>query len=133
MAGFDLPIWIIRRQIASAVQIIVQAARLIGGVRKIIKISEIVGMEEDVVSMQDIFVFKQTGVDENRAAMGYHYCTGIRPKCLDALEASGQSLPADMFENRILSYQPTAEVVAPPLRDEGRWGLFGRRREEGAS
>lgn len=134
MAGFDLPIWIIRRQIASAVQIIVQASRLIGGVRKIIKISEIVGMEEDVVSMQDIFVFKQTGVDENRAATGYHYCTGIRPKCLDILEASGQSLPADMFENRVLSYQPAAEPVAPPpIRDEPRRGLFGRRREEVAS
>jgi pilus assembly protein CpaF len=103
MAGFDLPIWIIRRQIASAVQIIVQAARLSGGARKIIKISEIVGMEEDVVSMQDLFVFKQTGVDEDRAAQGYHYCTGIRPKCLDALESAGEKLPTELFERRILS------------------------------
>ncbi len=103
MAGFDLPIWIIRRQIASAVQIIVQAARLSGGVRKIIKISEIVGMEEDVVSMQDIFVFKQTGIDEDRVAQGYHYCTGIRPKCLEALEAAGEKLPTELFERRILT------------------------------
>jgi len=132
MAGFDLPIWIIRRQISSAVQIIVQAARLCGGVRKIIKISEIVGMEEDVVSMQDIFVFKQTGVDENRVAQGYHYCTGIRPKCLEALETSGNGLPAEMFENRILSYQnPVAEeTIETPSVDDRRWGLFGRRREE---
>jgi pilus assembly protein CpaF len=109
MAGFDLPIWIIRRQIASAVQIIVQAARLSGGARKLIKISEIVGMEEDVVSMQDLFVFKQTGVDEDRVAQGYFYCTGIRPKCLDLFEASGVKLPPEMFERRILSGQGRGE------------------------
>ncbi len=102
MAGFDLPIWIIRRQIAGAVQMIVQAARLSGGVRKIIKISEIVGMEEDVVSMQDIFVFKQTGVDEDRVAQGYFHCTGIRPKCLETLESAGEKLPTEMFERRML-------------------------------
>ena len=110
MAGFDLPIWIIRRQIASAVQMIVQAARLSGGVRKIIKISEIVGMEEDVVSMQDIFVFKQTGVDEDRVAQGYFYCTGIRPKSLESLEAAGVKLPPELFERRILTGQRAGEV-----------------------
>ena len=103
MSGFDLPIWIIRRQIASAVHIIVQAARLSGGVRKITKISEIVGMEEDTVSMQDIFVFKQTGVDEDRVAQGYHYCPGIRPKCMEALEQAGEKLPNSMFERRTLT------------------------------
>ena len=110
MAGFDLPIWIIRRQIASAVQIIVQAARLSGGVRKIIKISEIVGMEGDVVSMQDLFVFKQTGVDEDRAAQGYFFCTGIRPKCLDLFESAGIKLPPDTFERRILSGHAKGEA-----------------------
>ena len=100
MAGFDLPIWIIRRQIASAVQIIVQAARLSGGVRKVIKISEITGMESDVVSMQDIFVFKQTGVDGDRVAQGHFQGTGIRPKCLERLEVTGSKLPASMFERR---------------------------------
>ena len=93
MAGFDLPIWIIRRQIASAVQIIVQVARLTGGVRKVIKISEITGMEGDVISMHDLFVFKQTGVDENRVAQGYFFATGIRPQCLERLEISGDRLP----------------------------------------
>ncbi len=111
MAGFDLPIWIIRRQIASAVQIIVQAARLSGGVRKIIKISEIVGMEEDVVSMQDIFVFKQTGVDEDRVAQGYFYCTGIRPKCMEALECAGVKLPNELFERRMMSGARAGEAV----------------------
>jgi pilus assembly protein CpaF len=98
MAGFDLPIWIIRRQIASAVQIVVQAARLSGGVRKIIKISEITGMEGDVVSMHDVFGFKQTGVNEDRVAQGHFYSSGIRPKCLERLEVSGTRLPVAMFE-----------------------------------
>ena len=100
MAGFDLPIWIIRRQIASAINIIVQAARLSGGVRKIIKISEITGMEGDVVSMHDIFVFKQTGVDADRVSQGYHMATGIRPKCMDRIEICGIRLPASTFERK---------------------------------
>ncbi len=103
MAGFDLPIWIIRRQIASAIHVIVQAARLTGGVRKIIKISEVTGMEGDMVSMHDIFAFKQTGVDANRVAQGYHHCTGIRPHCLDRLSTCGLTLPVEMFERRVLA------------------------------
>src|SRR5262249_29518256 len=62
MAGFDVPIWIIRKQIASAIQVIVQVARLPGGARKVVKISEITGTEGDVISMHDIFAFQQTGV-----------------------------------------------------------------------
>jgi pilus assembly protein CpaF len=103
MAGFDLPIWIIRRQISSAIQIVVQAARLSGGARKIVKISEITGMESDVISMHDIFAFKQTGVDDNRVAQGYFYANGIHPRCLERLESSGDRLPASMFERRIVT------------------------------
>ena len=103
MAGFDLPIWIIRRQIASAIHLIVQVARLPGGVRKLIKISEITGMEGDIISMHDIFVFKQTGVDEDRMAQGYFSSTGIRPQCLERLEISGAALPVAMFERRVLN------------------------------
>jgi pilus assembly protein CpaF len=102
MAGFDLPIWIIRRQIAAAIQIVVQVARLPGGVRRIVKISEITGMEGDVMSMHDIFGFKQTGVDENRVAQGYFFSTGIRPQCMERLEISGCGLPIEMFERRVL-------------------------------
>jgi len=102
MAGFDLPIWIIRRQIASAVQIVVQVARLLGGVRKVVKISEITGMEGEVMSMQDIFLFKQTGVDEDRVAQGYFLSSGIRPRCLERLDISGANVPVAMFEKRIL-------------------------------
>jgi pilus assembly protein CpaF len=103
MAGFDLPIWIIRRQIASAVQIIVQVARLSGGIRRLIKISEITGMEGDVMSMHDLFGYKQTGVDEHRVAQGYFFSSGIRPQCLEKLEISGNRLPIEMFERRILN------------------------------
>ena len=103
MAGFDLPIWIIRRQIASAIQVIVQAARLTGGARKIIKISEVIGMEGDIISMHDVFAYKQTGVDESGNAQGYFYATGIRPHCLEKLEASGARLPLEMFERRMIN------------------------------
>jgi pilus assembly protein CpaF len=103
MAGFDLPIWIIRRQIASAVQLVVQVARLTGGVRRVIKVSEITGMEGDVMSMHDLFGFKQTGVDESRVAQGYFFASGIRPQCLEKLEISGNTLPPEMFERRMLN------------------------------
>ena len=103
MAGFDLPIWIIRRQIASAINLVIQAARLIGGPRKIVKISEITGMEGDVISMHDLFVFKQTGLDDQRRAQGYFYANGIRPHCLERLEVTGAKLPLEMFERRILN------------------------------
>jgi pilus assembly protein CpaF len=102
MAGFDLPIWIIRRQIASAVQIVVQVARLPGGARKVIKISEITGMEGEVMSMHDLFTFKQTGVDDDHRAQGYFCATGIRPSCLEKLEIAGAALPVEMFERRII-------------------------------
>ncbi len=100
MAGFDLPMWTIRRQIASAINIVVQAARLTGGPRKVMKISEITGMEGDVISMHDIFAFKQTGLDEQRRAQGYFYATGIRPTCIERLETSGVSMPPELFEER---------------------------------
>ena len=110
MAGFDLPIWIIRRQISSAVHIVVQAARLSGGVRKIIKISEVTGMEGDVISMHDIFGFKQTGVDDDRVAQGYFFANGIRPHCLERLEINGVRLPIEMFERRILNTHSPMET-----------------------
>jgi pilus assembly protein CpaF len=103
MAGFELPIWVTRRQITSAVNIVVQAARLTGGVRKIVKISEITGIENDVIAMHDVFTYKQTGVDETRTAVGCFHVSGIRPHCLNRLEASGVGLPVEMFERRMIS------------------------------
>src|SRR5207249_9552662 len=101
MAGFDLPIWVIRRQIASAIHIVVQASRLPGGARKVVKISEVTGMEGDTMTMQDLFVFKQTGLDKQRVAQGYFQVTGMRPKCLDRLEVAGAGVPVELFERRI--------------------------------
>ncbi|MBI3466970.1 MAG: CpaF family protein [Planctomycetes bacterium] len=103
MAGFDLPIWIIRRQIASAIQIVVQVARLPGGARKVVRVSEITGMEGDVLSMHDLFLFKQTGLDQQRRAQGYFCTTGIRPQALERLESSGVSLPVELFERRMIN------------------------------
>jgi pilus assembly protein CpaF len=106
MAGFDLPIWVIRRQIASAIHIIVQVSRLMGGARKVVRISEVTGMEGDNVVMHDLFAFKQTGVDDQRRAQGYFHTTGLRPNCLERLAALGAGLPTDMFERRILNLGP---------------------------
>ncbi|MFN7767471.1 MAG: CpaF family protein [Planctomycetaceae bacterium] len=102
MAGFDLPIWVIRRQIASAVHLVVQAARLTGGARKVIKISEITGMEGENITMHDLFVFKQTGLNADGIASGYFMSTGIRPHCLESLEAMGIKLSPGIFERRSL-------------------------------
>jgi pilus assembly protein CpaF len=102
MAGFDLPMWIIRRQIAAAIQVVVQVARLPGGGRRLVKISEITGMEGDIISMHDLFGYRQTGVDENRVAQGYFYASGLRPHCLERLEVAGARLPLEMFERRII-------------------------------
>jgi pilus assembly protein CpaF len=102
MAGFDLPLWSIRRQIASAIHIVVQTARLIGGARKVVSVAEITGMEGDVISMHNIFEYKQTGLDEQRRAIGHFHANGIRPQCLGRMENSGVVLPNGMFEARIL-------------------------------
>ena len=103
MAGFELPVRTVRQQIASAINIVVQAVRLTGGARKIVRIAEITGMEGDVITMHDIYTFRQTGLDEQRKAQGYFSTTGMRPHCLERLESAGCGLPADMFEERILT------------------------------
>ncbi len=102
MTGIDIPIWTIRRQIASAIHIVIQVSRLMGGARKVIKVSEITGMEGEIMSMHDIFEFRQTGLDEQKCATGHFHATGIRPHFLDRLEACGIGLPIEMFERRIL-------------------------------
>jgi pilus assembly protein CpaF len=102
MGAGDLPIWILRRQIVSAVDLIVQTARLRGGPRKIMRVSEVTGMEGDTISMQDIFLFRQTGIDENDVAVGHFECTGIRPKAMDRLEANGVRMSPSIFDRRII-------------------------------
>ncbi len=102
MAGFELPIKAIRQQIAGAVDVIVQASRLQGGPRRVTHITEIVGMEQDTVVMQDIYRFNQEGIDENGKAFGHFECTGVRPTFMSRLESAGVRLPASAFRQRIM-------------------------------
>jgi pilus assembly protein CpaF len=102
LAGFDIPLWFIRRQIASALQIVVQTRRLSGGQRKIVQISEITGVQGEAVSMHDLFHFDQTGVDDKGAAQGDFHCAGIQPRCLGRLKSGGIDLPLSMFERRTI-------------------------------
>jgi pilus assembly protein CpaF len=93
-----LPERAMRQQIASALQIIVQQTRLSDGSRKVTSISEITGMEGDVITMQEIFVFEKMGISQEGKVVGRFRATGVRPKCCERLKASGINLPADMFE-----------------------------------
>ncbi|MCB0193535.1 MAG: CpaF family protein [Anaerolineae bacterium] len=99
MAGMDLPIRAIREQIASAVDLIVHQMRMRDGSRKIINVTEVQGMEGDVIVMSDIFAFEQQGI-ENGIIVGRLKPTGIRPKFIDQIEASGIHLPANIFGAR---------------------------------
>jgi pilus assembly protein CpaF len=102
MAGFELPLKAMRQQIASAIDVIIQANRLQGGPRKITHITEIVGMEQDTIVMQDIYHFEQQGIDETGRAKGRFIATGIRPTFMDRLEAAGVRLPASAFRQRVM-------------------------------
>lgn len=97
MAGMDLPVRAIREQISSAIDLIVQQARLRDGSRKITHLTEVQGMEGDVITLQDIFVFEQTGKDESGRIIGRYRPTGIRPKFLEKLAANGITVPNEIF------------------------------------
>ncbi len=100
MSGMELPSRAIREQVASAIHLVVQVVRLVDGSRKITKISEIMSMEGDTITMQDIFVFRQDRLDEQRHVVGKHVATGIQPSFLDKLERAGARLPASLFSNQ---------------------------------
>ena len=102
MAGFDLPLKAMRTQIASAVDLIVQASRLQGGSRKITYITEVVGMEQDTVVMQDIYTYQQEGINEHCRAYGKFIATGVRPTFMSRLESAGVRLPASAFRQRVM-------------------------------
>jgi pilus assembly protein CpaF len=102
MAGFDIPIRAMRQQVASALNLVIQASRLVGGRRKIVSVSEITGMEGDQIQMHDLFVFDQQGVDENGYAVGQFIATGIRPRIAERLEHFGQKLRPEWFTRRII-------------------------------
>jgi pilus assembly protein CpaF len=98
MANLNLPEKAIRKQIASAVSLIVQVARFNDGMRRVTHITEITGMESDVISLQDVFMFDRQGTSAEGRTMGSFVTSGIRPKFADRLKAAGFELPANMFE-----------------------------------
>ncbi len=97
MAGMDLPVRAIREQISSAIDVIVQQSRLRDGSRRITHITEIMGMEGEIIVAQDIFKFEQVGIDTNGRIIGNYKPTGIRPRFLEHLVSSGQNLPDNIF------------------------------------
>ena len=97
MAGFDLPIQAIREQMASAFHIIIQLARFVDGSRKVVALSELTGLEGQVITMQDLFRFHHEGIDADGRVLGQVLPTGIQPRFLDRLTAMGVSFPTGMF------------------------------------
>lgn len=97
MTGIGLPEHAMRFMVSSALDVIIQTARLTDGTRKVTSICEVVGMEGEVITLQDIFVFEKRGIDPNGKVLGQFRATGIRPKFADKLEIAGIELPDDLF------------------------------------
>ncbi|WP_419690453.1 CpaF family protein [Burkholderia theae] len=98
IGGLSLPPKTMRQQIASAISVVVQAARLTDGKRKIVSIQELTGMEGDIINMQEIFTFKRTGVDRDGSVRGHFCATGVRPKFVERLQAFGINLPDSLYD-----------------------------------
>ncbi len=102
MAGLNLPVHMLRHYVASALDVIVHLSRLSDGTRKLMSVQEVVGMEQDVIVLQEIFRFEQTGLDESRRVRGRFLAAGVRPHFMARLDALGIALPPDLFDpNRI--------------------------------
>jgi pilus assembly protein CpaF len=114
MAGLELPVRVIREQIASAVDLIIQQTRLRDGTRKITQVTELAGMEGDTVVLTDIFKFEQTGIGTDSEVMGEIKPTGIRPMFSTRLEAFGFKLKPEVFGVNV------AEMLASNRRSSGR-------------
>jgi pilus assembly protein CpaF len=99
MASLNIPDTAIRRQISSAIDVVLQLSRLSDGTRKVVSVAEITGMEGEVVAMQDIFVFRKRGIRESGEVLGEFLSTGVRPKFAERLAVSGIQLPTAMFEH----------------------------------
>jgi len=104
MGGIELPMKALRQQFTAAVDLIIQVNRLQGGPRKVTHITEVLGMEQDTVIMQDIFLFVQEGISDEGKAYGHFEATGVRPAFMDRLEASGVRLPSNLFAARNMNY-----------------------------
>jgi pilus assembly protein CpaF len=102
LAGVELPLMAIRQQIAAAIHLIIQIERLSGGARRVTRVTEIVGMERDIITTQDLFVFTQTGVDSSGKALGRFEATGVVSHFESRLRAAGVALPRDLFAQHVL-------------------------------
>ena len=111
MANLHLPEKAVRQQIAGAIDVVIQVSRLSDGARKVITIAELVGMEGDVITMQDIFSFERRGIDAEGHVVGIFCPTGIRPRFAERLQSWGIELPADLF----------SPLAALPGEEGGRW------------
>jgi pilus assembly protein CpaF len=96
MAGLDMPIRAIREQVSSAIELVVHQERMRDGTRKVVNITEVSGMEGDIITMTDIFIFEQVGFENNKV-IGRMRPTGLRPKFMDKIETSGIHLPPSVF------------------------------------
>ena len=102
MAGVELPVQAMRQQISSAVDVVLQQSRLRDGSRRVMKVTEIVGMEGDIITAQDIFEYVITGLSEDGEVEGHFQCTGIRPNFITQLEAAGCKFGPEFFAPRTL-------------------------------
>jgi pilus assembly protein CpaF len=117
MANLNIPDKAMRQQIAGALNLVIQVTRLSDGARRVTSISELTGMEGDVITMQEIFTFEKTGLTRDGKVMGVFRATGIRPKCSERLASSGVELPIDMFEH----VKPVNAAAAPSAQGATRW------------
>jgi pilus assembly protein CpaF len=101
MGGMTIPSKVMRQQISSAIMAIIQVARLTDGKRKIVSLQEVVGMEGDIITMQEIYAFTQTGIGEDGAVQGHFAATGVRPKFMGRLKAYGITLPVETFDQSL--------------------------------
>jgi len=120
MAGLHLPASAVRNQIAAAIDVVIQIARLSDGQRKIVTVSEVVGMEGDVITMQEIFIFERAGIGENGEVLGRFRPTGIRPRFADKLQIAGIRLGTELFEDRPAGPRRDTRPTPFPVRPAGR-------------
>lgn len=99
MSNLNIPERAIRQQVASALDLVVQVTRLSDGTRRVTNVSEVTGMEQEVITMHDIFTFERTGLDTQQRVCGSFRATGIRPRCSAELESAGFPMPPEFFDH----------------------------------
>jgi pilus assembly protein CpaF len=117
MTGLELPILVVRQYITAGIRLVVHLARLQGGARKVTRISEIVGVENGTFHTEDIFAYRQTGVDSGGNAVGEFFATGYRPACLERLRTTGGAIDERWFAPWVCAADPSAtpRTHVPPV------------------